>query len=203
MFRRARSLKMPDFAAALANAQKNFSKAGIEALDPDFQAKTIAVHEHLHANDIVAPMQKCEGDFFKMPFGWRQSAFMGECGPKIQMKDVYSADSPCYPVQDISCMGAVQKQAWARICKTDFPCKPPTEPELPKPYKAPPGLFGPKTTPVGDFWYAALKIASENSTALFGTCMGACILGVILRAPVTEKDEDIDEAITSDNSKSS
>ena len=129
-------------------------------------------------------IQKCHADYNQIPHGWRQSAFMGKCGYKIQARKFYSADTPCYPIQDISCMGTTQKRVWANICATEFPCKSP-EPETAK--------FS--SLPVEPSWLTrfindASRIVNSNVLLLLGVTLGSCLtIGILSHQPTKSEDE--------------
>ncbi len=169
-----------DFGAALADANNNFSNASISALDPQAAANDRLQNMALASGvPLLSPnvpgfqtVQKCFANYNQIPYGWRPSAFMGECGFKIQLKKFYEADSPCYPVQDISCMGPKEKQAWASICATEFPCGPP-----------PPSLFKfgqPQAIPgnVGkaNIFAAFTTAISDNISIMVGMLAFSCCL---------------------------
>jgi hypothetical protein len=134
-----------DYTKDLAQSQQNF----LSVLPPP-QVPQITPGVPLNNVSYAIPdtqsVSKCPGDYNQIPYGWRPSPFMGKCGYKIQLNKFYSADSPCYPVQDLSCMGPDQKKAWAFMCKTEFPCKPFTVPSYPKPYLAPPAWLKPRSS---------------------------------------------------------
>jgi hypothetical protein len=154
---------MPDFSAALADAGNNLQDAGISSMDPQ-AASNDRMQDFQLKNGIptyIPPVgfqgtQKCFADYNKLPYGWRPSPFMGQCGSKIQLNKFYEGDTPCYPVQDISCMGPREKQAWANMCSTEFPCgPPPTRPgsagELASP-PAPLDLLSSFMTTLRNYW---------------------------------------------------
>ena len=184
---------MLDFTAHLAETQKNFTSSGAAAADPNQAAL-----QHARDLDSLARQQntqgflQCPGDYNKIPYGWRISPFMGKCGFKIQMKDFYSPDSPCYPIQDLSCMGPIQKKAWANICKTEFPCKPYTPPPFPKPYRAPPGFFKSHAPPGPSSFDLLMNAIVENIWAALGVSLASCI-GVSLLVSSTDDKKEADD----------
>ena len=169
---------MVDYTATLAAAQQNFQAAGPAAMDPtQTVAQQIELEDKLASRmDEGQAVMQCHGDYNKIPYGWRQSPFMGKCGFKIQLNNFYSADSPCYPIQDISCMGPVAKKAWARMCKTEFPCKPPVPPTFPKPYRAPPGLFAKNHVTGPSTLELVLKVFNESIFPVLGVVAGCCLI---------------------------
>jgi hypothetical protein len=115
---------MKDYTGQLHSIQQNFASAGLSSVDPQQPfAEKASLNNDFLSHDSQEVL-KCPGDYTRTPLGWRISPFMGKCGFKIQLHKFYAPDSPCYPIQDISCMGAAQKKAWASICKAEFPCKP-------------------------------------------------------------------------------
>jgi hypothetical protein len=168
---------MPDYTAYLQGAQQNFIAAGPAAADPtQLLVQQAKFEEKLAQMDTGQEVMKCHGDYNKMPYGWRPSPFIGKCGFKIQMKNFYTADSPCYPIQDLSCMGPLQKKVWARMCKTEFPCKPLPPPVYPRPYRAPPGLFGKAAASGHSTWELVFKIFNDNILPIIGITAGCCLL---------------------------
>lgn len=185
---------MVDYAATLAAAQQNFQAAGPAAMDP-----TQTVVQQIELEDKLASqmdegqaVMQCPGDNNKMPYGWRPSPFMGKCGFKIQLNNFYSAVSPCYPIQDISCMGPVAKKAWASMCKTEFPCKPPARPIFPKPYRAPPGLFAKKHVAGPSTFELVLKVLNENIFPVLGVAAGCCLIASLVSKNDDPKSSDVD-----------
>lgn len=183
---------------ALAASKANFAAGGMSSLDPQMSDNArIALglpSESLPQADFgIQSASKCVGDYTRIPLGWRPSALMGQCGFKIQLNKFYSATSPCYPVQDISCLGAVEKKAWANICKTEFPCKPFSWPNLPKAYSAPPGLSTPKS-----IWgeSSLLDTILRDMPALLGVSLVSCFLGRAMQS------KDPPEATNSEASES-
>ena len=132
---------------------------------------------------------QCYGDYNRIPYGWRLSPFMGKCGFKLQLKDFFSGSSPCYPIQDISCLGASEKKAWSHICATEFPCKAPVIPTLPSAYKAPPGLFPKPIVSAWDIFYRAIY---DNLFLITGAGLGACFFIASSKA-----DDETSDSITS------
>lgn len=185
---------MLDFTAHLAETQKNFASSGAAAVDPN---QALLQHardqDSLARQNITQGLFQCPGDYNRIPYGWRMSPFMGKCGFKIQMKDFYSPDSPCYPIQDLSCMGPVQKKAWANVCKTEFPCKPYTPPPFPKPYRAPPSFFRTPTRSGPSSFDVIINAVLENIWAALGVSLASCI-GVSLLVSSNDakkRDEDV------------
>ena len=123
---------------------------------------------------------QCYGDYNRIPYGWRQSPFMGQCGYKIQLNDFYSASSPCYPVQDISCLGANEKKAWAHICSAEFPCKHIGSHPSPGTYRVPPDSH---IVSLNDIFYEGLPV-------ILGSVLGACLLVPCLGSRVKDDVED-------------
>lgn len=119
---------------------------------------------------------KCHGDYNRIPYGWTLSPFMGKCGFKIQLKNFFSASSPCYPIQDISCLGPTEKKAWSHICATEFPCKrfsvKPVFPDVDKPSQ---GIPDPKSISTGSFEMIN-RLLHEYLPVLIGTSFAACLL---------------------------
>jgi hypothetical protein len=180
---------MPDFASVILNSHADFSAADISTLDPPKltpkDALMISEQVQPHQSTMVQGVQKCVGDYDKLPLGWRNSAFMGKCGFKIQHKNFYSADTPCFPIQDISCMGPLQKKAWANVCGTEFPCQPPK------------GTQSIETPTVkvqnyptwSDTFIQLGKMIDENIAYVVGIAAGSCLaVGMIVNRTERKKD---------------
>ncbi|KAF4679999.1 hypothetical protein FOZ62_007712, partial [Perkinsus olseni] len=58
----------------------------------------------------LPPPRKCIPNYDMCPIGWHRSVYMGECGFKCEADDPYEGGGPCFPVQDLSCMGYKQKE---------------------------------------------------------------------------------------------
>jgi len=168
---------MADFAGSILSSHANYASGGVGAIDPVQFSSTpspmtstegSSSGEQSNAFDWQS-IQKCKADYDQIPHGWRPSAFMGKCGYKIQAKKFYSADTPCYPIQDLSCMGPVQKRVWANICATEFPCKAP-EPETIKFFPAPtePSWFSRFMSDVGNVFHSHMLV-------LCGVTLGSCL----------------------------
>lgn len=170
--------RMADFAAALSDANMDFSDASISSLDPQAAANDRSQNMALASGvPLVTPnitgfqgAQKCLADYNQLPYGWRPSPFMGECGFKIQLKKFYEGDSPCYPVQDLSCMGPREKQAWANICATEFPCGSPPAGF----FKAQPGEPTPRHLPHTDLLAAFVNTVYEYAPIIVGISALSC-----------------------------
>ena len=185
-------LDMPNFAAEILKAHADFAAADISTLDPPSttpEAALMAVSNQppQHDQPVMQGIQKCIGDYDKLPLGWRESPFMGKCGFKVQHKNFYSADTPCYPIQDISCMGPAQKRAWAHICATEFPCRPPT---VPPPSYTPTVKLENQTTISGTLSHV-LKVGDEYIAYILGVSAASCLaVGLIAsKRPVSRKEE--------------
>ena len=173
---------MPDFNAALAASHANFAAADVSAISPPpVGPEPVDTPADVPNLDVQAATG-CAGDYNQMPYGWRQAPFMGQCGFKIQMKNFYSPSSPCYPVQDLSCMGPAQKQAWARMCSTEFPCKAPPLPVYPKPYLAPPGLFQKPAHHQASAWESFMQVANDSLPIIAAAGLGSCLLFSITKS---------------------
>jgi hypothetical protein len=179
---------MPNFTEHLAATQQNFAAAGPSALDPTQALVKQALQEQKISMqlDDAQPVLKCRPDFNKVPYQWRPSPFMGKCGYKIQLNKFYSADSPCFPVQDLSCAGPAEKAAWARICRTEFPCKPDPPPHFPKPYRAPPGMYARKPGP--SILEALLRSLHENVFPVLGLTTICCLLPAFIEQEPNESE---------------
>jgi hypothetical protein len=195
---------MSEFTSQLAAVQKNFGQADISSMG----ATVPIVHPTLvspPSNSGTDPEQSvlnCNADYERIPYGWRPSALMGQCGFKIQAKEFYSPSSPCYPVQDLSCMGPVQKRAWAEICKTEFPCKPPELPKSVPSYQAPPGMFK-QNRLESPTWEKGLQIAIQNAGLVLGTFGLSCILATCVGSRRNKDDPGSGQEADSDTQASS
>ena len=159
---------------SLASSSANFSAAGMNHLDPEISdsarmAIGLPSAALPHGDTGMQTVLKCAGDYSKMPYGWRPAPFMGHCGFKIQLNKFYSATSPCYPIQDISCMGAVEKKAWANMCKTEFPCKPMAWPK--------PARLDRPTEHAESSWFDVLV---DDLPALLGVSLAGCLSGAAM-----------------------
>jgi len=161
---------MPDFAAEIMRSHSEYSAVDIANIGtpltgqpPSQPPPSIPVPP---TSSMVQGIQKCIGDYDKLPLGWREAPFMGKCGFKIQHKHFYSADTPCYPIQDISCLGPMQKKAWANICATEFPCRPPKAP-LPQLLSHP--------TPHDSYWDLIVATINEHLAYIVGVSVVSCV----------------------------
>lgn len=181
---------MSNLLGSLAAAGGNFFSSGMNYMDPHMSENTrIALGLQSNAlpqsNTDLQSVSKCLGDYSKMPYGWRPSPFMGQCGFKIELNKFYSASSPCYPIQDISCMGAVQKKAWANMCSTEFPCKPPVWPKLPN------ASGSESSTNQGDnFIESFIATFMKQVPLVIGVSLTACGLGGVLSYKQASKSGD-------------
>lgn len=181
--------EMPDFAGAVLAANANYTSGGAGAMNPTTGTlPPPTISPPAPSPGDFQQIQKCPADYNQIPHGWRQSPFMGNCGYKIQAKNFYSADTPCYPIQDLSCMGPTQKRVWAGICATEFPCKPlePVKPSVVRPHDEPSAF----ARLLGDI----LAVISTNGFLLLGVTLGSC-LSVTMRQdePPLKKPNDSDE----------
>lgn len=168
---------MPDFAGAILASHANYAAGGVSIMNPPQSSQNPDDVGHFQHSNIGLPtsapewqsIQKCHADYNQIPYGWRQSAFMGKCGYKIQARKFYAADTPCYPIQDLSCMGPTERRVWANICATEFPCKAP-EPEIAKSVPLPP-----EASWLTRFMRDASTIVDTNLLLLFGVAFGSCV----------------------------
>jgi hypothetical protein len=178
-----------DYSANLSAAQRNFLSVVPPPLPPIIQPVNATIVPQYHPSDMQG-VSKCPGDYNQIPYGWRPSAFMGKCGYKIQLDKFYSADSPCFPVQDLSCMGPDQKKAWAFMCKTEFPCKPLAPYTFPKPYRSPPEWLRSSTnsrTNIGD---DVLKVISDTILPALGVTAGCFLFASALASRESDQDSE-------------
>lgn len=193
---------MSDFSAQLAAVQQNFAQADISSMGAT-SSDELRLAPH-NTEESVQSILQCRGNYDQIPYGWRQSPIMGQCGFKIQAKDFYSPSTPCYPVQDLSCMGPVQKKAWADICKTEFPCKVPEPPKNPPTYQAPRDMFQASGAPKS-MWEDFIRIVAENAALISGTALLSCLFTSAVGSsksddrdsPETEHDESLDSSVLS------
>lgn len=187
---------MPDVHGALASSQQNFIAGGIQGMDPRignplYQMSTDPAGTDSSGHNLGNQEGlSCPADYSKIPYGWRKSAFMGQCGFKLQMRDLYSPSTPCYPIQDLSCMGAVQKKAWAETCKAIFPCRAPPVYAEPQPYRAPPRMWMPHGQSTSLSFSDLMKSVYDYLPIALGGSLAACLF--LNRTPKeTEEDEQL------------
>ena len=182
---------MPDFAGAILASHANYTSGSIGVMDPlssspraeDVVSQSVIQEPHTVSNDIQT-IQKCPADYNKIPHGWRPSPFMGRCGFKIQAKNFYSADTPCYSIQDLSCMGPLQKRVWASICATEFPCKP-LDPE-----KSLYLRMHDDPSWISRFTKTVVETVNTHTALLIGATLGSCLtVGIVnsRRSPTTSQ----------------
>jgi hypothetical protein len=186
---------MADFAGAIMASHANFTSGGVGAMEPGILASPtgalppILLHTQESPAADIQEIQKCPADYDQIPHGWRPSPFMGTCGYKIQAKKFYSADTPCYPIQDLSCMGPTQKRVWANICATEFPCK------------ALDAVISVDNRPQHDeplafnrFLSDTWAVISTNGFLLLGVTLGSCLtMSLRKTSSPTRKDNDADD----------
>ena len=174
-----------DYSGNLAAMQQNFQTGWPAQTVSGPLAPVIPVFKQPEDSQAIL---KCPGDYNQIPYGWRPSPFMGKCGYKIQLDKFYSANSPCFPIQDLSCMGPAQKKAWGNICKTEFPCKPIALPTYPKPYQAPPQWFaGPRS---GTGTRSTIELLAELVSGTILPALGVSAACFVFSSYLASKDDD-------------
>jgi hypothetical protein len=161
-----------DHGKLIETLKADFGQAGVASMDINNSNE----HYAQPAAPDLQTVTKCYGDYNRIPYGWTESPFMGKCGFKIQLKNFFSASSPCYPIQDISCLGPTEKKAWSQICATEFPCKPVSvKPVLLDVDKQSEGIPNHKSLSTGPFEMIN-RILHEYLPLFIGTSFAACLL---------------------------
>ena len=172
-------------------SQSNFIAGGLQGMDPTIGTPILPndASTNWTPSGRLQEGIPCLGDYSKLPIGWRQSAFVGQCGYKIQMSRLYSPDSPCYPIQDISCMGAAEKQAWAQTCKAIFPCKPPSYSRVGS--SASTHLTTPQSTSA---WKSVFSLIHDHMVLILGASLASCLfVGVTSNQSKPEENNSVSE----------